>query len=316
MIVPQKPFDAVQARGWANELLARCRFPAKGVAVSCAVSGGADSLALAVLAVLSGRVVTIEHVDHGLRPESVKDAEAVRVFAAWLGVECRVQRVSISGAENIEARARTLRYSVLPPRVLVGHTADDQAETMMLNLVRGAGAAGLAAMSKATDGPIRPLLGLRRSETTGLCAALQLQPIVDSMNFDRTFRRVKVRFDVLPGLDDLAQRDVVPILVRQSELFADDEDALDRLAGSLDPTSAEELRTAHRAVARRAVRRWLVDRGVGDGHPPDLATVDRVLAVARLEAKTNDLVAGWRVLRTAGVLRLRKPIDKAAVADE
>ncbi len=311
MIVPNTPFDLVRARILAAELLPRCTFPAEGVRVSCAVSGGADSIALSVLAVAAGCRVTIEHVDHGLRTESKDDAEAVGALATWLGVDFRLHTVSIPGSENLEARARDARYSVLPLQVLVGHTADDQAETMVLNLVRGAGAAGLAAMSKSSTGPLRPILGLRRRETTSLCRALGLEPIVDSMNFDRSFRRVQVRQEILPGLALLAQRDVVPILVRQSELFADDEEALDQLARSIEPTNTAQLRAAHRSVARRAIRRWLVDEGVGDGHPPDLATIDRVLAVARFDAKANDLVGGWRVLRTAGTLRLQKTSDVA-----
>jgi tRNA(Ile)-lysidine synthase len=152
--------DAASARftGAAAEriagLLARCTFPPPGTAVACAVSGGADSTALALLAVEAGCVVTIVHVDHQLRPTSADDAALVPRTAAVLGVPCTVHAVAVGDGPNLEARARAARYGVLPPDVLTGHTADDQAETVLINLLRGAAASGLAGMR---PGPTRPL---------------------------------------------------------------------------------------------------------------------------------------------------------------
>ena len=153
-----------------DALLPRCRFPAAGAEVTCAVSGGADSLALLVLAVAAGTRVTAVHVDHGLRAGSGDEADVVADAAARFGAAFRAVRVQVPRGPNLEARARAARYAALPADVLTGHTADDQAETVLLNLLRGAGLDGLAGMRSARH----PLLGLRRSETRALCADLGL----------------------------------------------------------------------------------------------------------------------------------------------
>jgi tRNA(Ile)-lysidine synthase len=275
-------------------LLARCTFPPAGTDVTCAVSGGADSLALLVLAVVAGCGVTAVHVDHGLRPES--EADLVRDAAARYRADFRAEKVDVAPGPNLEAGARAARYAVLPPDALTGHTADDQAETILLNLVRGAGLDGLAGMRRECH----PLLALRRHETQALCAAEGLTPFVDPTNADPGHRRNRVRHELLPLLDDIAQRDVVPILARQAALIRDDLAALDV---GLDPTDAPTLAQSPPALARRAVRKWLT---AGQDHPPDAATVERVLAVARNEAKGTDVGGKRRVARTRNVLRLEQ----------
>ncbi len=237
------------------------------------------------------------HVDHGLRPGSADEADIVRSAAARLGATFRAEKVDVAPGPNLEARARAARYAVLPPDVLTGHTADDQAETVLLNLVRGAGLDGLAGMRPQNH----PILDLRRHETEAVCRAEGLKPFTDPTNADPVHRRNRVRAELLPLLDDIAQRDVVPVLARQAGLLRDEADALDALVAALDPTNARELASAPPALARRAVRRWLVQ---GEDHPPDAATVERVLAVARNDAKAADVGGGRRVLRTRNVLRL------------
>jgi tRNA(Ile)-lysidine synthase len=283
-------------------LLARCEFPAAGTAVSCAVSGGADSLTLLVLAVEAGCDVTAIHVDHGLRPGSGDEAEVVRSAADRFGAAFRGVRVAVAPGPNLEARARAARYAGLPADVLTGHTADDQAETTLLNLLRGAGLAGLAGM----DPVRRPLRRLRRHETRALCDTLGLAPVQDPTNLDATLRRNRVRHELLPLLDDIAERDVVPVLARQADLARDDVALLDELAAALDPCDARALAAAPAALARRAVRRWLRTGGPGgdEQHPPDGATVERVLSVARGDAVACELPGGWRVARSGGRLRL------------
>ncbi|HEX5365549.1 MAG TPA: ATP-binding protein, partial [Acidimicrobiales bacterium] len=123
------------------------------------MSGGADSLALLVLAARAGCRVTAVHVDHGLRPGSAGEADVVRAVAADVGAGFRAERVEVAPGPDLEARARAARYAVLPPGALTGHTADDQAETVLLNLIRGAGLEGLAGMRADQR---RPLLALRR----------------------------------------------------------------------------------------------------------------------------------------------------------
>lgn len=270
------------------DLLARCRFPEPGTPVSCAVSGGADSLSLLVLAVGAGCEVTAVHVDHALRPGSALDADVVEQVACAHGAEFRAVRSAVAPGPNLEARARAARYSVLPPDVLTGHTADDQAETVILNLLRGAGLDGLAGMRRHN----RPLLSLRRTETRALCDELGLSPVQDETNDDLRFRRNQIRHEVMPALDDIAARDVGALIARQADLLRDDAELLDRLALDLDPTDARALRDAPVPLARRAVRRWLAN-----GHPPDAATVERVLSVARGDALATETGDGRRVER-------------------
>jgi len=284
-------------------LLARCRFPAAGTSVTCAVSGGADSLALLVLAVEAECVVTAVHIDHGLRDGSAREADRVRHVAERFGARFRSERVVVGAGANLEARARAARYAVLPADVLTGHTADDQAETVLLNMMRGTGLEGLAAMRPDTR---HPILSLRRAETRALCDALSLVPFEDPSNTDPSHRRNRVRSDLLPLLDDIAERDVTPLLVRLADHAREAVDHLALEAGALDPTDARALSSSAPAVARVAIRRWL--RTIDDeAHPPDAATVARVLAVARAESIATDVGAGWRVARTEGRLRLEPP---------
>lgn len=276
-------------------LLDRCRFPEPGSTVSCAVSGGADSLALLVLAVAHGLHVTAIHVDHGLRPDSAREADLVARCAHHVGAAFESRSVTVEAGPNLEARARHARYAALPPDVLTGHTADDRVETMIINLLRGAGLSGLTGMAES-GGPSgrvgHPLLHLRRHETVAVCAELGWTPFEDPSNADTTLLRNRIRLDLLPRLVEASGRDLVDVLSRQADLLADDDDLLDQLSAALDPTDARALAAAPTPLARRAIRRWLtVD------HPPDAATVERVLAVARGAAVACEIPGGNRVQR-------------------
>lgn len=279
-------------------LLARCAFPPAGMSLTCAVSGGADSLGLLVLAVAAGCEVTAVHVDHGLRAESAGEAEVVAQAAARYGAGFRSVKVEIAAAGgNLEARARAARRAALPPGAATGHTADDQAETILLNVLRGAGLDGLAGIR---PGPTKPILALRRSETHALCAAEGLAAVQDPSNSDPSFRRNRVRHELLPLLDEIAQRDVVAVLVRQAALLREEADLLDDLSAGVDSGDAGALAGAPPALARRALRAAL-----GDGdHPPSSAAVERVLAVARGEATACEMEGGRRVSRSGGRIRL------------
>lgn len=275
--------------------------------MTCGVSGGADSLALLALAAEAGCVATAVHVDHGLRPNSAIEADVVEAAATGLGTGFRSVRLQVARGPDLEARARAARLAALGPAAALGHTADDRAETLLVNLLRGAGPAGLASLRPDLR---HPIAGLRRAETRALCAALGFDPVDDPSNADPRFVRNRLRREVLPLLAGVAGRDPVPLLVRTAELAGADSDLLDELAGALDPTDARALAAAPVPLAARSVRRWLAGQGDGPGgperHPPDRATVDRVLAVARGEAVACELPGAWRVARRDQLLRLER----------
>jgi tRNA(Ile)-lysidine synthase len=282
----------------ADELLGRCTFPPPGTPLVCAVSGGPDSLALLVLACAAGASVTAVHVDHGLRTGSAGEAEIVAAAAHRFGAAFRAETVVVEDGPNLEARARAARRVAVGPGAATGHTMDDQAETVLLNVLRGAGLDGLAGMR---PGRHHPILGLRRTETAALCDAMGLDPVRDASNGDRRFRRNRVRHDLLPLCCAVAGRDVVPVLARQAGLLAAEADLLDELASAIDPSDGAALAAAPGPLARRATRRWLRRDGP---HPPDLAAVERVLGVARGETRATDVAPGVRVRRSKGRLSL------------
>jgi len=280
--------DAVATSSLATGLLERCTFP-QSDRLHCAVSGGADSLALLLLAVRTEQPVTAWHVDHRLRADSSSEFEFVRHIAEALGATAELRVVSIAAGSNLEARAREARLATLPPDVLTGHTADDQAETVLLNLMRGSGTAGLAGMRHEHH----PLLRIRRTETRALCVELGLQPLHDPMNDDDRYQRVRVRNELIPLLQDIARRDIVDVIARQAETLRGDNDLLDELAAMIDVADARALAAAPIALSRRAIRQWLADP-----LPPDAATVERVLAVARGETTACDVGRGRSVRRS------------------
>ena len=278
-------------------LLPRCTFPPAGTPVVCAFSGGPDSTALVALAAAAGCDVEAVHIDHRLRPDSSGDVDIAASTAERLGVQFRTVAVDVGDGPNLEERARHARRTVLGADALTGHTADDQAETTLLALLRGTGATGLAAMQ---PGPAKPILALRRWETHQLCARLELQVVDDTSNADPRFRRNRVRHELLVIMNDIADRDVVPLLTRASDLLRDDDALLDALSAEIDVTDAKALTAAPLPLARRAIRRWLAL----DGQPPDAATVDRVLAVASGDAIACEPGGHRRVERSEQRLRL------------
>ncbi|MEZ5321258.1 MAG: tRNA lysidine(34) synthetase TilS [Microthrixaceae bacterium] len=181
-------------------LLARCSFPEQSEAV-LAVSGGPDSTALTVLAAAAGIKGIVRHVDHGLRPDSDSEAALVEGLATTFGFAFETVRVRVAAGPTWRP-VREARRRPLGPHALLGHTLDDQAETVLWFLIRGTGPEGLSAMSPER----RPLLGLRRAETVALCRALDLDVVHDPMNDDPRFTRTRLRNDVLPLLGDVAGR--------------------------------------------------------------------------------------------------------------
>jgi tRNA(Ile)-lysidine synthase len=286
-----------------DALVARCTFgstPNDRIAVAAAFSGGPDSTALVALARHAGLTVTAHHVDHRLRPESAAEAEQAQRIAERLGVPFELHVVVVAHGPNLEARARDARRSVLPSGTMTGHTLDDQAETVLMRLLRGSGGDGLAAIE---PGPTHPILALRRAETEAVCATLGIDPVRDASNGTWPGWRNRVREELLPLAADIAGRDVAPLLARTAALLRAEHDILDALADDLDATDAKAVAAAHPALARRALRRWLTQ----SGYPPDADAIERVLAVARGEARACELPGGRRVERSEQQFRIVGP---------
>ena len=207
-------------------------------ALLVASSGGPDSLALAFGAWRVGRrrrlPVAAMVIDHGLQPDSAQIAEAACGELVRMGYgDVTVERVSveIGGGCGTEAAARDARHRALSAQgvslgatILLGHTLDDQAETVLLGLARGSGARSLAGMPVRSGGYVRPLLALRRKTTQATCAELDLHPWTDPHNSDRRFRRVRVRDVVLPTLEAELGPGIAEALARTASLLADDAD--------------------------------------------------------------------------------------------
>jgi tRNA(Ile)-lysidine synthase len=290
-----------------EQLLERCEFPPAGAGVDCAVSGGADSLALLVLASAAGCRVTAWHVDHSLRAGSAAEADVVADAAARYGAAFKRVTVHVAPGPNLEDRARTARFAALPPGVCTGHTADDQAETLLIALLRGAGVDGLAGMAPTGH----PLLGLRRAETGALCRDEGLVRVEDPTNADPGILRNRVRHELLPLAAGIARRDVVPLLARTAAVLRGDAELLAE-AVTLDATDARALASAPHAAARRAVRAWLAAYAP---YPPSAAAVERVLAVARGEARACEVAGVGRIQRQSQRLSVRPAVPRGIDGD-
>ncbi len=269
-------------------------------ALGVAVSGGADSLALAAAAAhvagAIGLTVVALVVDHGLQDGSAEVAKQAAATARRLGVaDATVLTVEVTGAGGPEAAARRARYAALADAlpgddalILLGHTLDDQAETVLLGLGRGSGPRSVAGML-ALDPPwARPLLGLPRSVTEQACAELGVRTWQDPHNSDRRYTRVRLRAEVLPLLEQVLRGGVAGALARTAAQLREDLDALDALADEvLDRASIDtartpqlavvELRACRPAVRRRVLRRWLIDAGARELTDQHLRSADALI---------------------------------------
>jgi len=289
-----------------GSLLEACHFPAAGTAVHLAVSGGPDSLGLLLLAIGARLAITVHHVDHHARPTSAADALAVADVCAASGVAFVLHDVTVEPGANFEARARAARRHALPPGTMTGHTMDDLAETVLINMIRGAGVDGLSPM---VDDPTKPLRDVRRAALHGLVARSRFTALVDETNESRAFTRNRIRLEVMPLLCDVARRDVVPVLARQAALMDEERRWLDQLSLHDAPTLVEADCRILREWPRARLRRWLheclraEDRGDGE-HAPSADQVARAIAVVCGDAVATELSGGRRFARRGQRLRL------------
>jgi tRNA(Ile)-lysidine synthase len=295
------------------------------VQIVTACSGGADSLALAFAAryVASRRDLKYAAViiDHGLQQGSADVAARVRDQLDRLGyhdVIITAVRVDQSAAAGLEAAAREARYRALDTEararsatVMLGHTLDDQAETVLLGLARGSGSRSLAGMASRVGHFVRPFLRIRRATTEQVCAELGLNPWQDPHNADRRFTRVRVRETVLPTLEAELGPGVAEALVRTAELVRDDNELLDRLAaeasrieglGGTDTLDCAALQAQPAALRRRIIRLWLLTHGLGDLSLRHISAVESL--VIDWHGQKAIQIPGATVTRTAGRLRV------------
>ncbi|BAL93026.1 hypothetical protein AMIS_78060 [Actinoplanes missouriensis 431] len=252
-----------------------------------ACSGGADSLALASAAQFLNQQgsfsrVGLVTVDHGLQEGSDRRARSVAAWARDAGFDpVRIETVSVAGLPGgPEAAARTARYEALSAAatelgaaaVLLGHTRDDQAETVLLALARGAGPRGLSGMPGRRGVFRRPMLDVARADTRKACAALGLAPWEDPHNSDPAYARSRVRASVLPVLVDALGPAVVSNLARTASLVAADSEALDELAAAAmvsasvpEGLSVPVLAGLAAAIRSRVLHRWARELGAPGG---------------------------------------------------
>jgi tRNA(Ile)-lysidine synthase len=287
-------------------------------AIMVACSGGADSLALAGA---SGRLirhrgldVSAVVVDHGLQAGSAAVAADARCQLIRLGVpDCIVVAVEVdpSAGPGPEASARQARYRALAAEaerrqatVLLGHTLDDQAETVLLGLARGSGTRSLAGMAVRTGCYLRPMLSLSRKTTEAACAELGVVPWQDPHNAEPRFTRSRVRSRVLPVLEAELGPGVAESLARTARMARDDADLLDQLAAELHPITTTldcaTLYSAPAALRRRVIRRWLIDRGAAEATYRQVVAVETLITDWRGQRGVD--VAGVQVSRRVGRL--------------
>ncbi|MEZ0051313.1 tRNA(Ile)-lysidine synthase [Mycobacterium sp. MAA66] len=263
------------------------RHPVEGWCVG--LSGGADSLALTGVAAMI-KPTTALIVDHGLQSNSAQVAATAQHQARQLGcVDARVLRVDVGTEGGPEAAARTARYAALGGArdampVLLAHTLDDQAETVLLGLGRGSGARSIAGMMDWDPPWGRPLLGVRRDVTVGACRELGVDPWQDPHNNDPRYTRVRLRTEVLPLLEDVLGGGVGPALARTAAALREDNDALDALAdGHLQTRRTDAglvidgLEKLPAALRRRVIRSWLLGSGAAGLTDVQIRAVDALV---------------------------------------
>jgi tRNA(Ile)-lysidine synthase len=295
-----------------------------GDIVLVAVSGGADSLALAYAILKESQPLAISAVavtiDHQLQDNSAQQASRVEIQLKELGYEKIIcKKVVVDGKSGIEAGARDARYQALTAiaqeekatKIFLGHTRDDQAESVLLGLARGSGTRSLSGMAIENGIYTRPLLQITRSETEQACEEIGVSFWVDPHNSNSVFSRVRVRNEVLPVMEKEIGPGISAALARSASLLRDDADALDEIAQSeiaqsdLSNLDCQRLEGLPRAIRTRLIRAALYAAGA----PAGSITWDHVVAVEALITLWRgqgalSLPGGVKVERISGRLSL------------
>jgi len=289
-----------------------------------AVSGGADSLALAYALIKEAPDLAINliavTVDHQLQSGSADQAAKVQVELKAMGYrEVIIEKVSVKEKSGLEADARTARYAALDAvahaygatQIFLGHTRDDQAETVLLGLARGSGTRSLAGMAVVNGKYARPFLQLTREQTVQACQEAKLNPWSDPHNENAKFSRVRVRNSVLPVMESEIGPGIAAALARSAAILRDDADALDEMAQAvISRVDLNDLDCAALAELPRAIRSRVLRAAIyAAGAPNGTLSADHLAAVESLVTSWHgqgeaSLPGGVKVARISGRLSL------------
>jgi tRNA(Ile)-lysidine synthase len=295
-----------------------------GDCVLVAVSGGADSLALAYAVLTESEPLAIKAVgitiDHQLQSNSGVQAEKVVEQLKEMGYgKVLNQKVVVATESGIEAGARDARYAALDQavqeekasQVFLGHTRDDQAETVLLGLARGSGTRSLSGMAPVNGKYVRPLLAITREETVAACNDLELDIWNDPHNLNTEFSRVKVRTEILPVMEEKLGPGISAALSRSAALLRDDADALDAIAlDAMSTMKLSDLICADLERLPRAIRTRILRAAIyAAGAPSGSITADHVASIEALVTSWKgqgvmSLPGGVKVERISGRLSL------------
>jgi len=295
-----------------------------GDVVLVAVSGGADSLALAGAVLKEATALAIKaigvSINHQLQTGSKEQAEKVKSQLITLGyAEVIIKDVTVSMSEGLEAGARAARYLALDgileevnaKQIYLGHTRDDQAETVLLGLARGSGTRSLSGMAAVNRNYIRPLLAINRQETEAACKELGVTPWSDPHNQNTDFARVRVRKIVLPLMEENLGPAIATALARSAAILRDDADALDELAeAEIERLNLAELDCGYLEALPRALRSRILRRAIySAGAPGGAISAEHLAGVEALVTSWHgqgeiSLPGGVKVARISGRLSL------------
>jgi tRNA(Ile)-lysidine synthase len=294
-----------------------------GDTVLVAVSGGADSLALAYALSVEAEKLAIAvigvTVDHQLQSASAEQAQKVVDQLLKFGLTCVIKKVTVDIKEGLEASARKVRYEAINEvateknavSVFLGHTKDDQAETVLLGLARGSGTRSLSGMAHHNGIYVRPLLEITRIQNEDLCKEVGLEYWNDPHNQDSQFARVRVRNEALPILEKSIGPRISDALARSAHLLRDDADALDHWAKREEiHLDLLDLDCAHLETLPRAIRTRIIRSAIyAAGAPTGSVSADHVSAVEALISAWKgqgalNLPGGVKVERISGRLSL------------
>ena len=289
-----------------------------------AVSGGADSLALAYALVKEAPALAITligvTVDHQLQIGSAEQAKRVQSALKEMGYqEVLIEKVNVVEKSGLEADARAARYTALDSiahaygasQIFLGHTSDDQAETVLLGLARGSGTRSLSGLAVLNGKYVRPFLNLTREQTVAACAEAELKPWNDPHNENEKFTRVKVRNKVLPVMESEIGPGIAAALSRSAAILRDDADALDEMAQAvIARVDLKDLDCAALAELPRAIRSRILRAAIyAAGAPSGSISADHLAAVEALITSWHgqgevSLPGGVKVARISGRLSL------------